>query len=412
MRILFTSSILEHPAAGGPQLRIENSIKALARVGELDIISRATPLNDKTLRETQQFFETQCREFAVPARLTRTRSGNRYVRKLQSGWRRLAGADTAEDARFILDHVDRRRIDIVWFGYGNISFSLIRRLKTLRPSIKVVCDTDSVWSRFVLRELPFAEGIRRARILRSGRRKQAEEVASTSLCDVTTAVSEVDAEYYRSIAPDPSRVHVFANAIDLETYKYRPAAPVGFKRPAILLAGSYGHHHTPMNTAGRWIVDEVLPTVRRAVPGTHLYLVGRKSDVGFGHLKDPGVTATGLVRSVLPFLCNTDVALVPLQFESGTRFKILEAGACKVPIVSTTLGAEGLPVVDGRDILLADDAEGFARAIIRVLQDPLLGTTLANNCHRLVAERFSIETLADQARGIIDYLISAHPRSS
>jgi glycosyltransferase involved in cell wall biosynthesis len=96
--------------------------------------------------------------------------------------------------------------------------------------------------------------------------------------------------------------------------------------------------------------------------------------------------------------------LVPLHFESGTRFKILEAGACGIPLVSTTLGAEGIPVVDGRDILLADEPAKFASAILRLLDDKSLAARLAANCRQLVQQQFSVARLSENAREILAFL--------
>jgi len=221
MRVLFTTPILEHPAAGGPQLRIENSIKALSFVCELDIISGSTLTVGDEGKEAREFYQRYCQEFSILPRLNRPVSSNRYLRKLQRIARRLLRlyqSNLACDASFILNHVDRRNIDVVWFGYGNISYSLIKYIKKLRPGLKVVCDTDSVWSRFILRELPYATGIKRQQILASGKEKEAEERAWVNLCEVTTAVSEVDAEYYRGLAIDDKCVHLFSNVIDPSTY--------------------------------------------------------------------------------------------------------------------------------------------------------------------------------------------------
>jgi len=316
----------------------------------------------------------------------------------------MLDSDTGEDAAFLLEHVDRNRIDLVWFGYGNISFPLMRRIRALRPQLKLVCDTDSVWSRFVLREIPFARGARKLRIALSGRRKQIEERTWVGLCDVTTAVSEVDAEYYRGLTSEPERIHLFPNVIDAETYKSRPAKPPGFKSPSIYLAGSFGHFHSPMDSAARWTLEKVLPRLLKAIPDLHFYIVGSNSDKGFGRLNGANITATGRVDSVLPYLCHADVALVPLKFESGTRFKILEAGACGIPLVSTTLGAEGIPVVDGQHALIADEPDEFADAILKLLNDRAFARRLASNCSQLVHEHFSVRTLAHEAEKILTYL--------
>jgi glycosyltransferase involved in cell wall biosynthesis len=404
LRVLFTTPVLEYPPAGGPQLRIANSIKALARVCELDVVYRCAGRNG--LDDAGMAFyrslsaEFHVQDFAGVAR-------NRYVRRLQH----YAGLDIASQARFLLEHVRRRGIDTLWFGYGNISFPLMRRIHAQRPDLKLVCDTDSVWSRYVLRELPFARGLRRWTVTRSGRRKEREERAWVALCDVTTAVSEVDAAYYRSLAPEPQRVRLFSNVIDLAMYEAPAPAPAGLRRPAMILAGSYGGPHSPMCEAARWTLEQVLPRVRERVPEAQLFLVGSGSDRHFGALRLPGVTVTGKVHSALPYLRNVDVSLVPLKYESGTRFKILEAGACGVPVVSTTLGAEGLPVVNGEHLLIADDADGFADAIVRVMQDRALAARLAARCRELVARDYAIPALESQARAILGAL-ALSPRNA
>jgi polysaccharide biosynthesis protein PslH len=409
MRILFTTPILEHPAAGGPQLRIENSIKALSKVCEVDIINRCF-VSSEASETTNEYFRKFATEYHVLPSFNSDGFLFRWLLLAERVLNRFFDMRAAKQAEYILGHVDRRQIDIIWFGYGNISYRLIKCIKTQRPNLKVVCDTDSVWSRFVLRELPYATGLRKFLIGYKGQRKEAEERAWVKLCEVTTAVSEVDAEYYNGITEDSSRIQLFSNVIDIDNYKHHPPPPVGFNSPSIYLAGTFGHYYSPMDTAARWILAEVLPRVLETYPNVHFYIVGSNSDLGFGHLNDPNITVTGRLDTVLPYLCNTDVAIVPLKFESGTRFKILEAGACKIPLVSTTLGAEGIPVVNGEHILIADDPEDFANAIVRLLDDKSLARELALNCHHLVIEKYSVESLAIEAKQILEYLSrdSAH----
>jgi len=403
LRILFTTPLLEHPAAGGPQLRIENSILALNQVSDLHVLSR---VDKGTLGGdiADEFYREHCREFVYLPSIVL--SGNRYIRKCQKILRKLLGPMIFEnDADLIIDYAEKKNIDILWFGYGNISYPLIKEIKKKRPSFKVVCDTDSVWSRFILRELPYEnDPVRRKKIEQDGALKEQEEREWVELCDVTTAVSEIDAEYYRSISSNKENIHIFSNVINVDSYKNSLPPPVGFKNPSIYLAGTFGHYHSPMDTAARWVIAEVLPLVRKVIPHIHFYIVGRNSDLFFGNLSDLHITATGKLDSVLPYLCNTDVAIVPLKFESGTRFKILEAGICKVPLVSTTLGAEGIPVVDGVHILIGDEPHDFAQAIIKLLNDKNLANQLVKNCHKVVTEHFSVEALSVEAEIILGYL--------
>ena len=214
----------------------------------------------------------------------------------------------------------------------------------------------------------------------------------------------MDADYYRELTREKQKVRLFPNVIDVDSYQQVPPPPHDFRRPCIYLAGSFGHEHSPMDTAARWVLDEIFPALLKKIPPLHFYIVGNHSDRSFGHLNGPNITATGRLDSVLPYLCHADVALVPLKFESGTRFKILEAGACGVPIVSTTLGAEGIPVTDGKHILLADSATEFANAILRILENQSLAKRLSTNCRELVVRDFSIDALANDAGEILAYL--------
>lgn len=398
MRVLFTTPILEYPAAGGPQLRIENSIKALSKVCELHVIHRASHISDAVIK-TDEYFLKYAKNYLT----LYDYDPSRIVRLLQRISRRILGRGKVRYLREIIQYIKDNNIEVVWFGFGNISYPLIAALKVEIPAIKVVCDTDSVWSRFILRELPFAAGERKRKIELAGKEKEEEEKAWVNLCEVTTAVSEVDAEYYRSIANDRKRVHLFSNVIDVNNYKKTQRPPEGFVKPCIFLAGSFGPN-SAMNMAAEWILDEVLPILYLTFPDLHFYLVGRNSDHEFSHRAGPNITVTGKLESVLPYLCHSDVALVPLKFESGTRFKILEAGACSIPLVSTTLGAEGIPVIDMKHVLIADEPGEFAGAITKILTNQSFADVLAENCFQLVNSKYSIDSLVCEAESILEFL--------
>jgi glycosyltransferase involved in cell wall biosynthesis len=316
------------------------------------------------------------------------------------------------DAEAIVRSARAMDADVIWFGYGNISFDVISRVKEKAPDIPVVCDTDSVWSRFVLRELPLeTDPARREQIEKEGKQKEAEERAWVDLCEVTTAVSEVDAQYYRSIAEDPDRIALFPNVVDLDNYRGEVAKPDELRSPSIFLAGSFGAPSSPMNRAATWFIQEVLPLVTAQAPEALLYLIGRRSEEVTAAQRHPHVRVLGQVPSVVPYLRHSDVSVVPLSYESGTRFKILEAGAASIPIVSTTLGAEGLPVADGKSALLADSPEGFAGAVVRVLTDRSLAQRLATGLERLVEANFSVDALSTRAREIVDTALEVRTRS-
>jgi len=398
-KVLFTTPILEHPAAGGNKLRIENSIKALSRISELHIISRV-PVNLIGGIEAQKFYEKYCVNFLYsPSAINFF--FYRCLRKLQ----KLKIKFLNPDVSFIIKYCNRHSIDIIWFGYGNISFDLIYKIKKKRPDIKVVCDTDSVWSHFVLRELPFETDPRRKEAIeKKGRIKQREEKKWVNFCDVTTAVVDTDADYYRRLAKDSDRIKMFSNVIDLDNYKHFPVAPEYFKKPCIYIAGSFGHK-SPMDKGTRWFIKEVFPIVKEEIPEIHLYIVGIGSDYVLSDIKDNNIDIIGKVQSVLPYLCHADVSIAPLMFEAaGTKFKILESGVCGIPIVTTTVGAEGIPVSHEKDILIADEPNDFADAIIRLVKNPSFGKEIADNLKKIINTRYNIEQLVIEGKGILKYL--------
>jgi glycosyltransferase involved in cell wall biosynthesis len=387
-KTLFTTPVLEHPPAGGPALRIENTIKALGAITELHVVSRAGPAAVGG-RAAETFLCSLAAAFGYAPLLD---AGDRPEEELRN-------------ARAIIAYARDHGIRVVWCGYGNVSFHLMCALRAIEPRLKIVCDTDSVWSRFVLREAPFAaEPQRKQEIEAEGLAKERQERQWVEFCDVTTAVSDVDAEYYRRIASDPRRIHRFSNVIDIDAYRRPPPPAPDLPRPAMFLSGSFYAAASPMAHAARWFIGQVMPAIQRSIPEISLVVVGNGADRVLADMRRPGVMIKGKVPSVLPYLCHCDVALVPLHFESGTRFKILEAGACGIPIVSTTLGAEGLPARHAAELLIADDPDDFARAVVRLLRDRDLAARLTAACRRMVWSRFSIPALREEARSILSFL--------
>lgn len=436
IKVLYTTPILEHPAAGGPQLSVETCIKALSSVSELHIISRV-PLNLLGGIEAQQFYEKYCVNFlySPSASSSSPQEGikfrnpclnsileyckrtkflnqvggffrglyfNEFLRKSRKQWIEFIN----QDVDFIIKYFEEYSIDVIWCDRSEFSFALICQIKNKRPEIKVVCDTCAVNSQFILRELPYANSpSRRQQILREGKAKEQEEKILVNLADATTAVSAVDAQYYRAIASNPEKIKIFSNVVDVGTYEQVPPPADNLQKPCIYLAGSFYSPHCPMADAARWVIAEVLPLVQQQLPDLHFYIVGRGADKFLADINEPGLTIIGKVPSVLPYLCHADVALVPLRFESGTRFKILEAGACCIPVVSTSLGAEGIPVTHGKDILIADEPESFADSIINLITNHDLALEIAKNLKTLVHEKYSIASLAKEGRLILNYLV-------
>jgi len=403
VKVLFIAPVLEHPAAGGPQLSVETAIKALSIVSELHIIS-IVPVDSIGGLEAQRFYEEYCANFLYAPSADEFHS-NKLLRKLQKMQIRFLN----QDINFIIKYFEENSMDVIWCDRSlesSFEFDLIREIKKRRYDIKVVCDTCAVYSRFILRELPYAQSSgRRQEIENAGKKKEEVERILVNLANATTAVSETDAQYFRSIAKVPEKVKLFSNVIDIKSYQQPPPPADNLKKPCIYLAGTFYNPQSPMADAARWVIAEVLPLVRRQIPDLHFYIVGKGSDQIFPDIDDQGITTTGKLPSVLPYLCHADVAIVPLRYESGTRFKILEAGACGIPVVSTTLGAEGISITHEKDILIADEPELFAKSISKLINNREFAFEIAENLKKLVEENHSVTHLAQEARLILDYLM-------
>jgi glycosyltransferase involved in cell wall biosynthesis len=134
---------------------------------------------------------------------------------------------------------------------------------------------------------------------------------------------------------------------------------------------------------------EVLPLIRRDEPGATLWIVGRSPTSRVLRLaREAGVTVTGRVDDVRPYMADAAVYVVPLRIGGGTRLKIFEAMGMGKAVVSTAVGAEGLPVDDGRHLLIADEPRTFAAAVVRLMRDVAQRRALETAARALVVDRF------------------------
>lgn len=166
------------------------------------------------------------------------------------------------------------------------------------------------------------------------------------------------------------------------------AAPRVEKDNSIAFSGSWGY---PPNQSGlRWFIRRVWPVLRARLPDLKLLLIGRDEEDAMavaGAAK--GVEFTGGVEDAVPWIARSQVAVAPLLTGSGTRLKILEAWAAQVPVVATTIAAEGLAARPGSDLLIEDSPDGFAQAILRLLQSPDTASRVARAGRLLFESTYS-----------------------
>jgi glycosyltransferase involved in cell wall biosynthesis len=204
--------------------------------------------------------------------------------------------------------------------------------------------------------------------------------------DGVLAVSEADRETFARLYPgvDLETMSVVRTGVDTEFFSPAPSPAASTE---LVFTGSMDW--LPNEDGVVWFCRDVLPEIQRAVPGVTLTIVGRTPSPAVMRLADiAGIRVTGRVDDVRPYMSEAAVFVVPLRVGGGTRLKIFEAMAMAKAVVSTTIGAEGLPVTHDRDILLADDPGSFARAVTRLLRSVDERRQLERAARALVAQHY------------------------
>ncbi len=224
------------------------------------------------------------------------------------------------------------------------------------------------------------------------RRMRAFERAQCRRFDHVVAVSSRDAEIFRG-EYGVSDVSEIPTGVDTEYF--RPAGRVRPEPFDLVFTGSMDW--LPNEDAIVYFVEAILPRVHEALPGVTLTVVGRNPSPRVTALgrHDPKVRVTGSVPDVRPYIERAAMFIVPLRIAGGTRLKIYEAMAMEKAVVSTTVGAEGLPVRDGEDIALADAPEAFAATIIQLLTDTKRAEDLGRRAAAVVRAEFGWNRVAE-----------------
>jgi sugar transferase (PEP-CTERM/EpsH1 system associated) len=185
---------------------------------------------------------------------------------------------------------------------------------------------------------------------------------------VTTVPNGVDVDYFHPADREPDTNVVAMTGL----MKYRPNVD-----------------------AAQFFANDVMPHIRAVHPDIVFYAVGGEPSVEVRRLASPHVVVTDTVPDVRPYVHKAAVFVVPLRMGSGTRLKVLEALAMGKAVVSTSLGCEGIDVVDGEHLLVRDDPQRFADAVVELLKNPDLRARLGRQGRDLVVRRYRWETLAD-----------------
>ena len=237
-------------------------------------------------------------------------------------------------------------------------------------------------------------------LVEEGRVRRYEQDAWRS-SDGLVLTSPREEEMAKEVAPETPTA-VVANGVDTEYFKPGPGA---IEPRTIVFNGVLDYR--PNLDAALFLVDEVLPLVQRTHPDARVVIVGRGSPDELERFRREGVEATGEVPDVRPHLERAEVVAVPILAGSGTRFKVVEGLAMAKPMVSTAVGCEGIGVEHEQHLLVADSAEAFAAALVRLFDDAALARSLAEEGRRFVEREFSWARAGERLQALYDVVLEA-----
>ncbi|WP_294398704.1 glycosyltransferase family 4 protein [Prosthecobacter sp.] len=239
------------------------------------------------------------------------------------------------------------------------------------------------------------------------RRFRHREPELCRLFDGVTAISEMDAQHMRQVYGLTQPMANVPIGATLDETGIPAAVLENAESPIIAFVG--GMNYQPNADAAFWFIDKVLPIVRETRPDVRLRVIGRDPPGALRRLaeKSEGIEVTGTVEEVLPLLRECMMLVVPLRAGSGVRLKIMESLSAGLPIVSTRIGAEGLSLEPGVDLLIADDAAAFAKAVLLLLEDADLRRALAEKGRERAQADFSWDR---SAASLFSLLASLHEK--
>jgi glycosyltransferase involved in cell wall biosynthesis len=217
--------------------------------------------------------------------------------------------------------------------------------------------------------------------------------------DRCTTVSEADRRLYLKASPR-LQIDVIPNGVD--TQMYRPL-PQEDTFPSLLFIGNMGY--PPCADAALYFCHKILPLIQRTVAELDVWIVGRDPSSKIMQLASDKVHVTGRVDDIIPYYRRSTISIVPLRAGGGTRLKILEAMALGRAVVTTRIGCEGLDVVGGEHLLVADNPQDFADCTIRLLRDKAFYKRIATSARELVASRYDWDEIARKLQKIYTQIV-------
>jgi polysaccharide biosynthesis protein PslH len=403
-RLAFVSPVFLLPADTGGRIRTGNILRGL-KGGAFDI-TLIGPATEAQLRDHAQALNALCDRFEAWQPAAARPRWRRAIDLADALPVNVVADRTAQGIAAVARVLDQRRFDLAVFDFVHSAVLIPRGL-----ACATVCFTHNVEAEIFDRHAKQAKNALLRWIWSSQQQKMDRyERGVLSRFTKVVAVSERDAAYFveRYGVAAPSTI---PTGVDLDYFSWRPPVdPSPAVPPTVVFIGSMDWE---ANIDGvRHFIEAVWPLVRAQLPHARFLVVGRNPPPALVNLgrSSTGVTFTGFVDDVRPYVRQAQVAVIPLRVGGGTRIKAFEAMAMGCPVVSTGVGIEGLAVRDGEHFLCRNEATDQAEAVLHLLTDREFRRSLAERARQCVEfnhgyqvaarafERICLDALADHRR--------------
>jgi len=391
MKVLYLCQVVPYPLESGAKIRVYYTLRHLAKAHEISLLSFNRP-DDRPealthLRELCQTVHT------IPMRRSLGQEGKALLRSLAQRRPLVIGRDTIQEMQqeifrlLAADQFGAVHADQLYMA----QYGLLARQTAGMRSLRLILDKHNT-DFLIFQRLARAERNPLKRLLyeREWRKLKRFEASVLAQFDHIVTVTDEDRLTLQSLLEPGKRPPFTTIPICVDTAEAQPVKPAEAAKDVLHL----GTMFWPPNVEGvLWFAREVWQRVQAQVPEARFTIVGKNPPqevraLGTSGEQQGGIEVTGYVADPRPYLERAGVFIVPLFAGSGMRVKILDAWRWGLPVVSTSIGAEGIRYRDGENILVADGAEAFAEAVLKLLGDQSLNRALRLNGRQWVEEHY------------------------
>ena len=396
MRILFLTHRVPYPPDRGDCIRSFNFIKHLSKRHEIDLMSVSFEKNPST--EVKKNLEKFCRNvniFPINYKKNIIKAIPFLFTKIPLTIPIFHSGDLLASLKKSLSH---NKYDLIYI-YSSSMAQYVDKVYNI-PKIMDFIDVDSEkWNDYAQR----AWGIKRWIYNREAKHLRDYEKIIERSCQASVLVSPAEVSLFKSFVPD-AKAYNIPNGVDLPKAREHIFSS-SKENNRIVFVGVMDYF--PNIDAVKWFVNEIFLHILKKKPGAEFLIVGKNPSLEVTELRKEtnNIHITGYVPDIMEYLAKAKVVAIPLRIARGIQNKVLEAMAAGIPVVATSAAVEGIDVVPGHNILVADNAKDFSSNILELMENNELSQKIATNAVNLIKEKYAWESKVQDLENLMSRVV-------